>query len=365
MDRIKKQRAPVRAGITKTIKELEVELAKTEQDKDALEIKMRKLRRLMVEVKGLDQNMKDALLDGEAEEEEYATELESIEEYKDRIEEISHKVGKVFSPSSPSSSCGTANSEHGRSRNFKLPKIQLQKFCGDMKDWLGWWSQFTKIDEDDQLHPSDKFQYLLQSMVQGSRARGLVESFPMTAENYLKAIAALKERFGKEKFLQQVYVRELLRLVITTAKSNESVVLSKLYDDIETQLRALESLGIKAEQSTQFLFPMESCLPEKILLTWQRSPLRKQDGSQLNPKKNELDYLMEFLREEMEGEQTRKSVRAGFEITTKVKENKNNQRQVKAHQKQSEDVPTVAGLMNVSSVKSLTMQVQNVSRLRR
>ncbi|XP_021947712.1 uncharacterized protein LOC110845573 [Folsomia candida] len=296
--------------------------------------------------------------------EEYDQECAEIEVYEDKILDIQLKVGELLRPPSPvfplrqSSPTNSANwydsvaGSTSKKKTFKLPKIQLKKFSGDLKEWLGWWFQFSKIDEDEELHPSDKFQYLLQCMVVGSRARGLVESFPMTAENYPKAINALKERFGKEKLLQQVYVRELLRLVITTAKSKEQIVLAELYDSVETQLRSLESLGIKPEHTIQFLFPMvESCLPEEILMAWHRSPLRKEDGSKYVPQKNELDFLMEFLREEVESEATMKLVKSGFESSVTLKDDKAKASKggkfsdtVKSQKIKEDNIPTAAGL---------------------
>jgi hypothetical protein len=42
--------------------------------------------------------------------------------------------------------------------------------------------QFKKTDEDEEIAPEDKFQYLSQAMVPGSRAADVVNSFPGTAE---------------------------------------------------------------------------------------------------------------------------------------------------------------------------------------
>ena len=57
---------------------------------------------------------------------------------------------------------------------------------------------------------------------------------------------------------------------------------------------------------------MESSLPEEVLMTWQRSSLYGRDGSTEVPPKNELDYLMQFLQQEVESEEQRKLARAGF-----------------------------------------------------
>ncbi|GFT55997.1 hypothetical protein TNCV_3116901 [Trichonephila clavipes] len=41
-----------------------------------------------------------------------------------------------------------------------------------------------------------------------SKAARLVSSFPPTKNNYLKAITQLKERFGRDELLVQIYVRD-------------------------------------------------------------------------------------------------------------------------------------------------------------
>ncbi|GFU57405.1 uncharacterized protein TNCV_3635841 [Trichonephila clavipes] len=47
--------------------------------------------------------------------------------------------------------------------------------------------------------------------------------------------------------------------------------LSTLYDELEGKLRSLESLGRTLEKYGDFLTPLvESCLPEEILMAWER-----------------------------------------------------------------------------------------------
>ncbi|GBO38662.1 hypothetical protein AVEN_166485-1, partial [Araneus ventricosus] len=100
-------------------------------------------------------------------------------------------------------------------KKFTLPKLQFRQFGDDLKDWLPFWSQFEHVDKDDDIAPENKFQYLVQATVVGSRAREVVESFPPTGENYVKAVDSLKARFGREDLLVEVYVRELLKLIIS------------------------------------------------------------------------------------------------------------------------------------------------------
>jgi hypothetical protein len=73
-------------------------------------------------------------------------------------------------------------------------------------------SKFQRIVDD--MEEEDKFQCLIQAITEGSRARGIVESFPATAENYSKVIERLKNRFGEEELLIECCMRELLGFVI-------------------------------------------------------------------------------------------------------------------------------------------------------
>ncbi|GFW22638.1 DUF1758 domain-containing protein [Trichonephila clavipes] len=100
--------------------------------------------------------------------------------------------------------------------------------------------EFEKIHDDVNIDDRDKFQYLIQSTAPRSSPREIVESFPATAANYKKTKEYLKERYGNTSVLIQVYIRELLRLVLAKNKSD----LSSLYDKLQIRIRALDSLGL-------------------------------------------------------------------------------------------------------------------------
>ncbi|GFW18076.1 DUF1758 domain-containing protein [Trichonephila clavipes] len=89
----------------------------------------------------------------------------------------------------------------------------------------------------------------------------------MTADNYPRAIEQVKERFGRDSLLVQIFVHDLLSLVMKNAvpgRSNADLVV--LYDSLESKLRALNSLGRTKEKFADFLGPLEeSCLPENVL----------------------------------------------------------------------------------------------------
>ncbi|UYV71929.1 hypothetical protein LAZ67_9001179 [Cordylochernes scorpioides] len=94
------------------------------------------------------------------------------------------------------------------------------------------------------------------------------KSYPITADNYPKVIAALKDRFGDGVILTEVYVRQLLGLVMNNAR-RKTIKIEHFYDNLESYLRSLESLGIIPEQKAAFLYPLvESSLPEDLITVW-------------------------------------------------------------------------------------------------
>ncbi|GBN46180.1 hypothetical protein AVEN_237442-1 [Araneus ventricosus] len=134
-----------------------------------------------------------------------------------------------------------------------------------------------------------------------SRAREVIESFPPTGDNYPKAIDCLKTRFGRNDLQVEVYVRELLKLVLKNANSNFcSNNLCALYDNLEQQIRALETLGVTTDKSAALLYPLvESCMPEDFLRAWQRSS----NFDLGSDSKTRLDSLLKFLKTEVESEE--------------------------------------------------------------
>ncbi|CAG9784504.1 unnamed protein product [Diatraea saccharalis] len=232
--------------------------------------------------------------------EQYAKEFDECESYVKSFYTIKCRVENLrIEGSRPS-----ASRVKQQRRNITLPKIELTKFDDNTKTWLSFWGQFKKIDEDDTLESEDKFQYLIQAMKDGSKARELVTSYPPLAENYKKALEQLKGRFAKEEILIDTYVRELLGLVLCQAKGNTMGIRS-LYDQLMTHLNALESLKVTKEKYEAMLYPLvESALLENILMVWSREKIVIDDSK--------LTQLLEFLIREAEAEERIKLTRANF-----------------------------------------------------
>ncbi|UYV71077.1 hypothetical protein LAZ67_8001639 [Cordylochernes scorpioides] len=124
--------------------------------------KFSKLKDIDFKLKDLDQKMLDHMMVADAEEDTLNCEIEEAEHYSDTFITLERK-------------------------------IEMRKFDGELINWLPFWAQFEKIHEDTELHDADKFHYLVQSMQSNTRARELIESYPQTADNYAKAVQALKQ----------------------------------------------------------------------------------------------------------------------------------------------------------------------------
>ncbi|GFT94951.1 uncharacterized protein NPIL_640681 [Nephila pilipes] len=133
-----------------------------------------------------------------------------------------------------------------------------------------------------------------------SEARELVESFPITNENYPLAFESLTERYGRKELLIDFYVRELLKLVLNNATKKKQDSLSSLYNKLSTQLRALSSLGVTTDQCGVILYPLvESSLPTHILRSFERQ--RKNIDSEQSI--STLDAIVSFLKSEVQSEE--------------------------------------------------------------
>ncbi|GFU31070.1 DUF1758 domain-containing protein [Trichonephila clavipes] len=203
---------------------------------------------------------------------EYLDDIEDAENYRDRYIQMCIRVDLKTRVT-------VAHTEIEK-RSFNLPQIKLKKFSGEGKNLLAFWSQFQKIYNDKSFVEEDKMQYLLQSVEPKSKAERLVLSFPATAENYPKIIDQLKERYGCENLLVQIYVRELFSFVMKNAVSGRTKTdFPALYYELDGKLRSVESLGQTQEKYGHFLTPLvEFCLTEEILVAWERKQNTETDA---------------------------------------------------------------------------------------
>ncbi|XP_072398338.1 uncharacterized protein [Diabrotica undecimpunctata] len=352
MDQNKKHRKVLRTTFTKSAKELE----------ELLSAPGRKV----------DSDIYQCLLESDESEADLLAEIDGSEVYlrkftdlntqaEDFLQKPRDEPGEEVDSMASESSVG---SRSGR-RKFKLPTLELKKFDGNIRNWLPFWSQFQKIHNDPDIDLNDKVEYLVQCTLMGSRARQLVDSFPATGNNYGKMVDCLLSRFGRDDLQIEVYVRELLKLVINNTSSGNKRDLSLLYDNLETQLRALETLGIKSDNYATMLFPLvESCLPSELLRVWQRIPEGPEvAGSQafintvgVSTIENRLNNLMHFFKKEVDNEQHISLAVEGFDLPSAA--NRDVKRPSHKSRIPQENFSTAMGLIN-SEVTTKCLFCQN------
>ncbi|GFY71317.1 DUF5641 domain-containing protein [Trichonephila inaurata madagascariensis] len=82
-----------------------------------------------------------------------------------------------------------------------------------------------------------------------------------------------------------------------------------LYDQLESKIKALESLGRTQVKYGDLLSPLvESCLPEEILIAWERF----RNLNEATDGKHSQEQLLSFLNKEVRGEQLIEFARSGF-----------------------------------------------------
>ncbi|GFY35955.1 putative RNA-directed DNA polymerase from transposon X-element [Trichonephila clavipes] len=248
---------------------------------------------------------------------EYEDDFNKAEKYRDKMNQLSAELEYAVNKSlnKPQSE---AEISQGNTRKFKLPKLELTRLNGDTKDFLNFWSQFEKIHIDSNIDDDDEMHYLIQCSVPGSKMFSLVSSFPPTKENYRKAVQQVKERFGRD-LLVQIYIRDLLGLVMQNATGKIKLYLSELYDVLKSKLLVLESLGRTQEKFADFLETLvESCLPEAVLRAWERCRIAE-TTSEGQDSGRSLDRLMTFLPKEVESDEMILLARTGLGSTQRQK----------------------------------------------
>ncbi|UYV62944.1 hypothetical protein LAZ67_2002570, partial [Cordylochernes scorpioides] len=309
IDILKRARAPKRAIFTRLSTEFWTEIEKPDFDTEKYRAKYNRICALSKEISEIDSRYQGLLLEDETiTEVKIEEEFEGCENYVQGMFDIENKYlsrcetarDRVDGSLVESAANSVVNTES--KRTIRLPKVELPKFKGNLEDWLSWWGQFSKINDDETLGDVDKFHYLLQAVVEGSRAQRLVCSYPITEVNYPKAIQALKDRFGDKNLLIEHYIRRLLKLVVSNARK-ENLPLDEIYDDLTAHIKNLESLGVNTEMAGVFLYPLvESSLPLDIIQVWQRNPAVgygiKEEGAENGDRAMPAEYMVKIREED-------------------------------------------------------------------
>ena len=160
-------------------------------------------------------------------------------------------------PLSPSTNSTPHNIENPgvQTTKSRLPKIVLARFKGEVIQFRTFWDSFeSTVHLNPVLTKIDKFNYLT-SLLEGTASLAIA-GLPITEENYDAAVDIICKRFGKPQQLISAHMDELLKM--STCPSDKPHQLS-------VNIRALEALGVKADQYGTLLIPiLMAKLPSEI-----------------------------------------------------------------------------------------------------
>lgn len=178
--------------------------------------------------------------------------------------------------------------EPPRHKTIQLPYLQLKKFDGNPTEWAAFWDSFASaIDKNPDLEDVQKFNYL-KSYLQGNAARAL-GGIQATNENYAEAISMLKDRFGNKQTVIGSHMSKFEEIKPVKRISDLSE-LRTLFDQVEANVRSLESFGVYADSYGTFLAPqILKKLPEELRITLMRTL----------PDSWDLGALLEELKKEL------------------------------------------------------------------
>ena len=179
----------------------------------------------------------------------------------------------------------------------RLPKIEIPKFKGDPLEWNSFRDTFTAtIHQNSKLSDIEKFTYL-QSYVR-DEAQQAIQGLPLSGENYDKAWQLLTERYGNSQLIRSSLMNKLIK--VEKPSNGSAKELRKLYDTIESNVRALESTGIDKQTLGPMLIPIVlEKLPNVVRLhlsrtlgsnTWDITEFLKAINDEILAREN-FDYL--------------------------------------------------------------------------
>ena len=176
-----------------------------------------------------------------------------------------------------------------KSRKVKLPYLQLQKFGGNPTDWGAFWDSFSSaIHNSEDLDNVQTFNYL-KSYLYGNAARAL-DGLAATSENYAEAVEMLCDRFGNKQVIISSHMRKFDEIK-TVRNISDLNGLRNLYDQIESNVRSLQTVGVLSQSYESWLTPkILQCIPEELRIslmrtlqgTWSLDVLLKELKAELN-----------------------------------------------------------------------------------
>ncbi|XP_078370370.1 uncharacterized protein LOC144654152 [Oculina patagonica] len=220
-----------------------------------------RLSRRLDEIKAMD----TAILNALQTDEEISEETEQALTFQDDIHYWIVKIKEFVTDGyHPVSTFQNKPTPRAHTAHINLPKLQIHPFDGNPLEWLTFWDSYSNaVHNNQELNNIDKMNYL-KGLITCNAARA-ISGLPMTSQNYEKAIEILKERFGRNQVLINAHMESLSKI---SAPSADVQQLRQFYDSCESNIRALETLGVQTDSYGSLLIPiLLKKLPEQLRCT--------------------------------------------------------------------------------------------------
>ena len=171
----------------------------------------------------------------------------------------------------------------------KLPKISLPRFNGNPVKWTSFWDSYqSAIHLNSNLSDVDKFNYLRTLL--DSTAFEAIAGLTLSSTNYHQAIEILRKQFGNKQVIISKHMDTLMS-VDPISSDRHLRDLRRLYDNTESHVRSLKSLGIEAAAYGALLAP--------VLLAKFPPELRLIVSRKVSDSNLDMDVLLATFEEEL------------------------------------------------------------------
>lgn len=157
-------------------------------------------------------------------------------DFEKELQELKLKNKQELEPTSTSTSESQAVVNKA---NSKLPKIDIEKFCGEKTDWPRFWCQFTEnIDGRADLAATNKLSYLHSYLT--PKVKSAIAGLPYSEAGYEKAKQVLEKRYGNKEEIVAAFVKQITELPRITTSSPRKV--EEFYEKLNVAVNALTTI---------------------------------------------------------------------------------------------------------------------------
>ena len=140
---------------------------------------------------------------------------------------------------------GNGGSNHNETEQYtRLPKLEIEKFGGDLLKWKGFWDVFSVTVDQTKMPDALKMSHL-KCLLFGTASKS-IEGLVTSADNYQLAVKTLKERFGQPGAVVGAHVAAIQRM----RNPNPSPKSLRIFlDEMEIHLKTLEASKASVENA--------------------------------------------------------------------------------------------------------------------